>query len=93
LDTIYKEGYRYKKTGVIVMDIVPDSQVQAGLFDSLDRKRDKRLMKALDGVNTAFGADLVRFAAQGYSKEWHLRCQKKSRRFTTNIGEIIQIES
>jgi DNA polymerase V len=93
LDIIYQEGYRFKKTGVIVMDIVPESQVQMGLFDSFNRSKDKKLMRALDGVNTAFGRDLVRFAAQGYSKEWHLRAQKCSKQYTTNINDIITIEN
>lgn len=92
LDTIFQEGYQFKKTGVIVMDIVPESQVQTGMFDTIDRKRDAKLMKALDGVNNAFSRDIVRFASQGYSKEWHLRCQKLSKRFTTNINEIVTIE-
>jgi hypothetical protein len=34
LDIIYKDGYKYLKCGVIVMDLVPDSQVQGDLFNS-----------------------------------------------------------
>lgn len=93
LDRIFEQGYAFKKTGVIVMDIVPESQVQGGMFDKVDRPKDKRLMKALDGVNASFSKDMVRFAAQGYSKEWHMRQHRLSRRYTTNINEIVTIKS
>lgn len=34
LDIVYKDGYNYLKCGVIVMDLVPDNQVQGNLFNN-----------------------------------------------------------
>jgi DNA polymerase V len=39
---IYKKEYQYKKAGVIVTGIVPSQQVQADLFDVVDRKEAKK---------------------------------------------------
>jgi DNA polymerase V len=92
LDMIYKTGYNFKKAGVIVMDIVPESEVQQSFFDQTDRKKDARLMKTLDKVNTRFGKDLIKFAIQGYSKKWRLKQESLSPCYTTNINQILTIK-
>jgi DNA polymerase V len=93
LKMIFKPGYRYLKAGVVVMDIVPQGQLQLGLFDTRDRARDQRLMKALDGTNHAFGRDLVRYGTQGYGKKWKLRAAKLSPCYTTRIDHIMKVKS
>ncbi len=92
LDMIYKPGYNLKKAGVIVMDIVPEAEVQQSLFDQADRKKDARLMKTLDKVNTRFGKDLVRFAIQGYARQWRLKQERLSPCYTTDINQVLTIK-
>jgi DNA polymerase V len=92
LDMIYKPGYNFKKAGVIVMDIVPEKEVQQSMFDKSDRKKDAHLMKTLDKVNTRFGKDLIRFAIQGYSRKWRLKQERLSPCYTTNIDQILTIK-
>ena len=92
LDMIYKPGYNFKKAGVIVMDIVPESEVQQSFFDQTDRKKDARLMKTLDKVNTRFGKDLIKFAIQGYSRKWRLKQESLSPCYTTDINQILTIK-
>ncbi len=92
LDIIYSPGYRFLKAGVIVMDIVPEDQIQHGIFDTVDRARDNKLMTAMDKINRALGKDLVRFAVQGYDKKWKLRAAHLSDRYTTNINELLTIK-
>lgn len=91
LALIFKEGYNYNKCGCIALDLVPDSQVQHGLYDTLDREKDKQVMAAVDKVNSRFGGDLVRFARQGYGKRWKLRQAKLSPCFTTRITDILTV--
>jgi DNA polymerase V len=52
---IYRDGYHYKKAGVMLTGLVSASQTQADLFDSQDRGRTKRLMSVLDAVNDRWG--------------------------------------
>ncbi|HLP37751.1 Y-family DNA polymerase [Lacibacter sp.] len=92
LDIIYKPGYNFKKAGVIVMDIVPETEVQQSLFDKTDRKKEAGLMKILDKVNTRFGKDLVRFAIQGYARQWRLKQESLSPCYTTNIDQVLTIK-
>ena len=44
LKNIYKSGYQYKKAGVILGGIIPDTHVQSNLFDSIDRKKSLKIM-------------------------------------------------
>ncbi len=92
LNIIFKTGYNYKKAGVIVLDIVPETQVQYGLFDSVDRVKDKQLMVSYDKINALFGTDLVRFAAQGFSKRWRLKQEKLSPCYTTRLSDVYVIK-
>ncbi len=92
LDIIYKTGYNFKKVGIIVTDIVPDTQVQSSFFDTVDREKDTQVMKTLDSLNSRFGKDLIKFAVQGYAKKWKLKQEKLSPCYTTNINDILTIK-
>ena len=88
LDIIYKKGYNFKKTGIMLLNIVPETNVQASLFDEANRVKGKALMASLDTVNTRFGKDRLRFAAQGYGKKWKLKSEKVSPCYTTDINQV-----
>ena len=88
---IFRPGYNYNKTGCLVMELVPENQVQFGIFDREDRERDKKLMKSLDTINRVFGKNTVRFAVQGYGNKWKLRQLKLSPCYTTRINDMLTI--
>jgi DNA polymerase V len=72
LETIYRPGYNYNKTGCTAMELVPAADVQYNIFDSENRSRNSQLMKVVDIVNRSFGKDAVRFALQGFGTRWKL---------------------
>lgn len=93
LNRIWKDGHNFKKTGVILLDLVPADQVQFGLFDQVNRHKDSRLMKAIDTVNRAYGGkELVKFAVQGYGSRWKLRQERLSPCYTTRLSDILTIK-
>ncbi len=92
LDIIYKPGFRFLKAGVIVMEIIPENQVQQGLFDTINRDKSNQLMATLDKVNKTLGKDMVRFAVQGYEKKWKLKAAYLSKRYTTDFNELLTIK-
>jgi DNA polymerase V len=93
LQSIYKEGYRYKKAGIIVTDIVPETEVQGSLFDSVDRDKHTEIMKTMDRINAKFGKDTLKLAIQGSSEaKWKLRRENLSNRYTTSWKEIITVK-
>jgi DNA polymerase V len=90
-EKIFRNGYNYNKTGCLVMELVPENQVQYGIFDRVDRDREKKLMKSLDAINRCFGRDVVRFAVQGYGRKWTLKQLKLSPRYTTRFHDMLTI--
>jgi DNA polymerase V len=92
LELIFKSGYLYKKTGVIVSGIVSETQVQGSIFDCYDRNKNKRLMSAVDTVNKGYGRDTLRIAAQGYNRKWKLRQERLSPCYTTRWSDLLTIE-
>ncbi|MFN8415438.1 MAG: Y-family DNA polymerase [Cytophagaceae bacterium] len=91
LKQIFKEGYHYKKAGVIVQDLVPDNQLQHTIFESSD-ERHIALMKSMDKLNAQFGQHKIRLASQDMKKVWKMRQEKLSPNYTTNLNDIIQIK-
>ena len=85
---IFREGYRFKKAGVVLGDIRPADEAQADLFDTLDRGTSRRLMTALDTVNSRFGKGTVAFAAEGIEKPWRTKFEKRSPRYTTRWEDL-----
>lgn len=93
LDIIYRPGHRYLKCGVTVSELVPEKSLQYGLYDTIDRNRNARMMTALDKLNRSLGKDLVRFAVQGFEKRYRLKAEFLSKKYTTNINEVLHIHN
>lgn len=89
LNTIFMEGYQYKKGGVIITEITSDG-VQQNIFDTVDRKKREKLMQALDKINGNFQHH-VKLAIQGNGREWKLKQERLSGRYTTDMNEILTI--
>lgn len=85
---IYRDGYRYKKVGVILTGLVPASQAQADLFDYQDRGRSKRLMSALDAINDRWGAGTLQYASSGIRKAWQTQFHRRSPAYTTDWNAL-----
>lgn len=90
LKRIYREGFQYRKAGIIVMGLTPDTQKQLGLFYNED-PRHKVLMQTIDRLNkNCF--DQVKFGAQDLSKVWKMQQNHLSKRYTTRLSELIEIK-
>jgi DNA polymerase V len=85
---IYRDGYLYKKAGVMLTGLVPASQTQADLFDDRDRGRSKRLMSALDSINDRWGPGTLQYASSGITKEWKTQFHRRSPAYTTDWDEL-----
>ena len=89
LRNIYNSNYIYKRVGVIVSDIVPQSKVQLTVFDKTDDiEKRQHLMQAIDIMNHKHGRLRVRFAVNGYSPRWHPHQDRLSPCYTTRISDL-----
>jgi DNA polymerase V len=92
LKAIYREGFNYKKAGVLVFDLVPTEQARGSLFDQTDYDKHTAVMQTLDRVNAKYGANTLKIATQGSGIRWKLRQEKLSPCYTTRWSDIISIE-
>lgn len=90
LKTIYKPGYQYNKTGVLLTGIMPQNSVQLNLFSKggYNPAGRKKLMQAVDSINNRWGRGTAQFASCGTKKSWNMRQRYKSMNFTTRWKEI-----
>ena len=90
LKRIFREGYHYKKAGIIVMGLTPDTQKQLALFHNED-PRHKILMQTIDRLNrNCF--DQVKFGGQDLNKVWKMQQNHLSKRYSTRLNEIIEVK-
>ena len=94
LERIFKSGYRYKKAGVLLMGLTRAGRRQASLFYQQNREelvRQDQLMEAVDGINTRYGKETLRFASSGVTRGWQSRPSHRSPRYTTCWSELPQV--
>lgn len=83
LKKLFCEKERYKKCGVILLDLIPEEDIEADMFlGSIDTKR-SAFMHTVDALNRHFGKNTLFFAAMGTNPLWQMRSDKRSRQFTT----------
>lgn len=88
---IWRDGYRYKKAGVMLLDLVRADQVQAGLFHAPDDARSRARMAAMDALNARYGRHTISYAASGTKRGWKLRNDFVSARYTTDWQELLTV--
>ena len=71
LQSVYRQGYQYKKAGVIVMGIGPDSPIQQDLFDvnAEQFQKMKRLDAVIDRINRMHGSETIVLGSQQYTQK------------------------
>jgi DNA polymerase V len=91
LKAIFKEGYNYKKAGVIVMGLTPNSETQLSLFNASNPKH-QPIMSVVDKLNKSYGKNKIKFGNQSLGRQWKMKQEKLSKCYTTRINEIITIK-
>lgn len=92
LKRIFREGYSYKKSGVILKGITRESELQTGLFyDTANLEKEKRLMDALDRINNDLGRNNLKPASVLNEMDWQMRSSFRSPRYTTRWEELPEV--
>jgi len=91
LERIFKDGFDYRKAGVILSGLTPSDNLTKRMFDDEKFQQQHNLMKAIDEINRKFGKDTVHF---GLSQRggWQMKQTRKSQSFTTNWNEILTVQ-
>lgn len=87
-EAMFEAGGVYTKCGVMLEDLTPQDHGQADLFATAD-PRGPALLAAMDGLNSRFGRDTIKIAAQGHgAKGFDTKRSRKSPSWTTRLSEI-----
>ena len=91
MSKLFKKDFQYNKAGIMLSDFYDEGIYQLDLFHSESRKiKDKNLMILIDKVNkTHLGP--VTFLAQGIKKEWSMKREMQSPRYTTNWSDLLKV--
>ena len=101
----YKEGYQYKRAGVIVSGISKQNAIQLNLFDELtpeQRKKFNKISEVMDTINRKMGNDTMILGIQQFPRDEKTGMQKsyrdlithehRSKCFTTDIDELMEVK-
>jgi DNA polymerase V len=91
VDKLFEPGRIYKKAGVMLSGIVPDTTIQANMFVAETKNNNRFLMSMLDNVNFAMRNDMIKFAASGTKRDWKMRQELRSPRYTTRWEELFEV--
>ena len=86
---IYRIGYRYKKTGIILHELNSASEIR-GLFDT-DRTQSDSIMRTIDQINYKYGDSTIKLASEGIEKKWSMRRKNVSPCYTTRFDELMKV--
>ena len=87
LKLIFKKGYKYQKTGIILSGLL-DSEKTQDLFSSFKENKIKNLMKSIDYTNYRYGRSTLSLAEAGVHKKWKMRKQFSSKIDTANFCHL-----
>ena len=87
LKQIYRQGPRYAKAGIMLLDLSSSHHQQGDLFSSSDKNSDS-LMETIDKLNQLYGRRSVFFAGEGVTRSWSMKQERRTRSYTTQWEEL-----
>ena len=90
LNLIWRDGFAYRKAGVMALDIQRGTAIQLNLFDPDDHSKLRRLMTSIDGINNMYGRRSIKLAPGLQRGEWspnqnHFNTKSKTLHFYTGM--------
>lgn len=91
---MWRDGYRYAKAGVVLLDLYQPAELPvADLFASRDPEKSKALMAAMDAVNARFGRNTLRPGAVREKPGWSMRRGNLSPCYTTRVDDLLRVRA
>ncbi|MDC3065853.1 Y-family DNA polymerase [Candidatus Pelagibacter sp.] len=92
LESIYKNGYRYQKAGVMFSGLSDESSKE-NLFASEKDEKINKLMRSIDKTNFRFGRRTLSIASAGIRKKWFMKREHSSKIDTADFYCIPTIKA
>jgi DNA polymerase V len=82
----------FKKAGVMLGGIVKDDLLQSNMFEPASRNNGRMLMSMMDNINFSMRDDVLKFAASGTKRNWKMRQEFRSPRYTSRWDELCEVK-
>jgi DNA polymerase V len=92
VEILFENGKEYKKAGVMLSSLVPDESIQGNLFAPHAENEHRSLMHAIDNINFSMRDDSVKFGSSGMNKNWKMRQELRSSRYSTRWEDLKQVQ-
>ncbi|HEX4850002.1 MAG TPA: Y-family DNA polymerase [Puia sp.] len=92
-ESLFEQGISYKKAGVMLSGLEPDQSVQGNLFRENSSNQNRFLMDTIDNVNFSMRDDSVKFCSSGINKNWKMRQELRSGRYSTRWNELMIVNA
>ena len=92
LESIFKNGYRYQKAGVMLTGL-SNENVKKNLFSCEKDEKIKKLMRSIDNTNYRYGRSTLSVASAGVYKKWNMRREHSSKIDTADFYSIPKIKA
>ena len=92
LESIFKNGYRYQKAGIILTGL-SNSNEGENLFSSEKDKKIGNLMRSIDKTNYRYGRSTLSLASAGIQKKWNMRREYSSKIDTADFYSLPKIRA
>ena len=92
LRSIYRPGFAYRKSGVVLLGLQSRIAETRRLFNEDLYLRDRELMGVIDLLNAKHGRQTVRFGIPTKQEtKWQMNRNFLSQSYTTNIEQILRV--
>jgi DNA polymerase V len=88
LRSIYRQGFAYKKAGVILLDLVSSKRMQGLLFEEYGSENRRKFVRSMEQVVAIYGPSAGFLAAQGVNRSWSMKRESRTPRYTTSWKEL-----
>lgn len=90
-EKLYRAGCKFKSAGVMLNGLLPASPMTIRMQDDERWVKSRRLMQAIDGINSRMGRDTIKFGIAGFKQSWRTKFEQRSPRCTTNWRELLAV--
>ncbi|MQT57758.1 translesion error-prone DNA polymerase V subunit UmuC [Pseudomonas sp. FSL R10-0399] len=93
VERVYRQGYRYSKAEVMLLNLCQPGEYTDDLFARTQPTDSTKVMSVLDEINNRWGRGTLRVASVPTSPEWAMRRSLMSQSYTTKLDQLWQVRS
>lgn len=93
IDQIFKKGFKYKKAGIVLLEIKDKSKFVPDLFTDYSHKQEReKLSDVIEAISERFGKNLVTLGiANNQEASWHMNQNLRSPSYLTKWSDLPRV--